>query len=653
MRIIRTFAIVIILSFVLQTSLVELAQSNPSMQPNIILILTDDLDLYPETLATMPNLQQLLIGHGMNFTNAIVPMPSCCPSRASVLTGKYVHNHGVTANAPPNGGYPRFLERGEEALTVGTMLEEAGYRTVLLGKYLNHYPLETAPNHVPAGWTEWYAHAKGGLFRTYVLNENGTWVKYKKVPENYSTDIYSQKTVDFIQRSARDHSEQPFFVYLAPYAPHHPAHAAPRHEALFADVQAPRTAAYNEADVTDKPNWVAKLDPLTREQERFIDDFYRNRLRSMQAIDEMIAAIYTALVDTGQLDNTYIIFTSDNGMHLGEHRIVYGKGTAYEASIRVPFVVRGPEVPAQSEQAAVINLVDLAPTFGAMAGLHELPASFDGRSILPLLSAPPTANNVITETWRAAVLFDRPDNSGGTTTSVNATTQAIDELPSPVEADAATSDYPIVVGKDGIPQLLLDAEGGKPETSGGMASVGFRTSTYKYVEYKNGDRELYDMVNDPLELENQAANAQPELLTMLSMHLAALYACAGTACRLADMQMPRDVFPLDGVVIQPTATATTTGVATPTATATSEPFATTTSTPTTVMTGTALPTSIPTATATSTPSATVMATASPTSTPTVLLARTPIPTATAKSLDGSGATATPVFRQYLPLVGTD
>jgi N-acetylglucosamine-6-sulfatase len=223
-------------------------------RPNVVLIVTDDLDA--RSVEAMPAVRSLLHEQGVRFTNAFASTPLCCPARVSILRGQYVHNHGVLSNGGPYGGFTTFRRRGGEDSTVATWLQAAGYRTALLGKYLNGYPEEADPTYVPPGWDEWYAFAGGtsGFYADYELNENGRLVPYGSAPGDYSTDVLSAKATEFIERTTT--ADQPFFLYLAPYAPHAPRLPAPRHADTFADVQVPRSPAFNEADVSDKPGWV-------------------------------------------------------------------------------------------------------------------------------------------------------------------------------------------------------------------------------------------------------------------------------------------------------------------------------------------------------------------------------------------------------------
>jgi arylsulfatase A-like enzyme len=440
-------------------------------KPNFIVILTDDLDF--KSVDLMPKIKALLAKHGTTFSNYFVTDSLCCPSRASLLRGQYPHNHQVLGNSPPEGGFERFYKLGHEQSTIATWLKDAGYRTTLVGKYLNGYPGKEKLTYVPPGWVEWEALRDPRKFFNYRMNENGHVVRYGDSAADYQTDVLAAKTVDFIARAAK----QPFFIYLAPSAPHLPATPAPRHAAEFSHVIAPRTASFNEKDLNGKPAWLRQHPPLSSEEIAEIDQVYRNRLQSMLAVDDMVEKIVTALKTHGLLDHTYIFFTSDNGYHLGEHRLKEGKNTAYDEDIRVPLIVRGPGVPAgRTIQHLALN-IDLAPTLAEIAGVAT-PGFVDGRSLKPLLAAalPPT------RAWRedfAVEHWARPN-----------------------------------------------AKNPKPPSYAAL-----RTKDHLYVEYVTGERELYDLNADPHEMRNLAGSAVPGLLARLSKRLSTLEHCAGKSCQ--------------------------------------------------------------------------------------------------------------------------
>ncbi len=434
-------------------------------QPNIILILTDDQNL--SDVDSMPNVLSLISEQGTAFSNYFVNVSLCCPSRASILLGQNAHNHQVYSNLPPDGGFERFYELGHENSTLATWLQAAGYHTALFGKYLNGYPgdLDT---HVPPGWTEWYGVI--GSYFDYRINENGKIISYGSDSLDYETDVLSRKVTDFIRRAPT-----PFFVYLAPAAPHKPSTPAPRHANRFASAVAPQPVSYDEADVSDKPAWIRAMLPLTNGEKNRINDRYRNRLRTLLAVDEMVKSLIDTLIATKQLDNTYIFFTSDNGFEQGEHRIKQGKQTPYEEAIHVPLFIRGPGVPVRVKDQLAVN-IDLAPTILELAGTVA-PSALDGHSLLPLLG------NRNPASWRVALIIEHWANP--------------DTL-----SDRAIPEY----------QLL-------------------RTQNQVYIEYPTtGEREFYNLWADPYQVENIAGSAPPGVLSKMAARLAGLRICVGADC---------------------------------------------------------------------------------------------------------------------------
>jgi N-acetylglucosamine-6-sulfatase len=469
--------------------------------PNIVFIMADDLDLRLGTLATLPHVKALLTDQGTSFSRYFVPLSLCCPSRASILLGQYPHNHQVYSNQPPEGGFGRFLQLGHEEATLGTALQGAGYRTALLGKYLNGYPESTDRTHVPPGWDEWDSPGGGDPYGefNYRLNENGVLAAHGAAPQDYLTDVLAAKASAFIARSTA--AGRPFFLYVAPYAPHKPATPAPRHQDLFPGARAPRTPSFDEADVSDKPSWLRRLAPLGPDDVQAIDDLYRLRLQSMQAVDEMVARLVWTLTRTGALANTYVVFTSDNGFHMGQHRMRSGKYTSYDEDIWLPLVVRGPGVPAGNVVADLASEVDLAPTFAELAGAR-LGAPTDGRSLVPLWRGARPAR------WRQAVLIEQ-----------------FEPVPAPRRGEA---------GEDA--GLLEPADDGDAAIARQPSYAGLRTAAYKYVEYWNHEREFYDLVADPYELRNLQAGMDRTFRARLSARLNAMVRCAGDACRALEAQ---------------------------------------------------------------------------------------------------------------------
>lgn len=412
-------------------------------QPNIVLVLTDDQRW--DSLVQMPSVQRLLVDKGTSFTNAFTTDPLCCPSRASILTGTYPHTTGVYRNSARYGGWEAF--RDAEGSTLATWLRGAGYRTGMFGKYFNGY----RTTEVPPGWERIMALTSAGPgYFDYSVNDNGTAVDYGNDPKSYATDVFARAAVRFIRTTSRD---QPLFLYFAPSAPHLPALPAPRH--ANAEVgSVVRSPAVNEADVSDKPAHIRRLGRLPQGA---LDDIAIRGARALLAVDDAIANLVEALHRSGRLEQTLFVFTSDNGLALGEHRWRY-KLTPYEETIRVPMVMRYDalmEAPA-SIDGLTLN-IDLAPTFADVAGID--PGSpVEGRSLLPLLRGRETV-------WRRDFLIE---------------------------------------------SLQIDRGGNEPEVPTYCA---LRTSRWKFVRYQTGELELYDLATDPFELENLSGRADRRALT--------------------------------------------------------------------------------------------------------------------------------------------
>jgi N-acetylglucosamine-6-sulfatase len=457
-------------------------------RPNIILILTDDMRA--DDLPFMPNVQSLLVEQGATFTTFAASCPACAPARASILRGQYPHNHGLLRGSGDTGGADVFQELGNEESNVATWLQEAGYRTALIGKYINGYGDTVEPTYIAPGWDSWSAITREGYSR-FEINENGELVRYKSgEQEQHSTDVLSGLANAFIAETAP--TGQPFFVHLSPRAPHGPAEPASRHLSTFTDAAVPRGEAFNETDVADKPIWVQMLPELTAAQEAEVDAYYRARLQTLLAVDELVAGLVDQLEAVGELENTYILFTSDNGYGLGEHRVVQDKGSPYEEAILVPFVVRGPGIPAGVTIEALASQVDLAPTFAAWAEV-SVPDFVDGRSLLPVLSDEPTPAD-----WRQVLLIEQFANN-----------------------PARTEKQPAFEALR-LPHLI-------------------------YVEYGSDERELYDLIADPQQIENLAATADPALLAALSERVTRMETCAGDVCREVESE------PLPAILATPTA----------------------------------------------------------------------------------------------------
>jgi N-acetylglucosamine-6-sulfatase len=484
-------------------------------RPNVVFVLTDDLDT--AELRYMPHTRALIGAMGATFDRYYVSNSLCCPSRVTTLRGQYSHNTGVWTNGGDNGGFERAYSTGLEADTVATRLRAAGYLTSLTGKYLNGYPNGAPLNYMPPGWTNWASPVWGNPYSEYhyVLNQNGVYHVYGHRRTDYGTDVYTGLTDQFVRQAAREH--RPFFADLSVYAPHQPATPAREDRIKYATAVAPRTPSYNQADVSRSPGFVRRLPAFTTVETDAIDRVYRQRIRSLQAVDRGVAELVHTLRATGELANTYIVFASDNGFHLGQHRMPAGKQTAYETDIRVPLLVRGPGIKAGQHVTRLTGNVDLAPTFEAMAGVQ--PARFtDGRSMLPLM------NGAAPGRWRRSYLVEHRNETGAQPSGrPDAATSSPLEPPDPEQA-------PQIVrpGREIRDNTLMVRYGRIPDYEA------VRTARYLYVEYVNGERELYDTRADPDEIDNLAGRAPPGVQHALSVRLHQLARCHASRCRAAE-----------------------------------------------------------------------------------------------------------------------
>ena len=468
-----------------------LAQADADEQPNIVVVMSDDQT--QDSMRYMSRVRELIGERGATFPVSVTNWPVCCPSRATFQTGQYAHNHEVLGNQPPLGGFDRL----DISQTLPVWLQDAGYYTAHIGKFLNGY--ERSAVGVPPGWSEWHGSKDTYRFYGYTLLEDGALNTYGSPnedpdnptdPASYSTDVYTDKAVELIDRRAP--SNDPFFLSVAYLAPHSGAPNAPagepgyrcegtakpaqRHSGTFSSEPLPIPPSFNEADTSDKPASIANRAPLTQQEINRATRNYRCRAESLLAIDEGVGRIVNALRESGELNDTLFVYTADNGFFHGEHRIQAGKNRVYEEAIRVPLLIRGPGVPKGVEVEEMAINADLSPTLldaaGATATLPQ-----DGRSLLKLA--------------------DEPDRYFGR------------ELL--------------------IEQFSPDGEDGEPI---GTEYQAVRTQRYVYVQNATGELELYDLDADPFQLQNQIANPDyDEVEAALAARLAALASCRGKSCR--------------------------------------------------------------------------------------------------------------------------
>lgn len=427
------------LSLLVFSFLAAKAQVSPAVKPNIIVIMADDLDVRSlQTLIQldkMPNLQRYLLQEGFSFQNSYVTNSLCCPSRATFLKGQYTHNHNVLTNVGPRGGILPFSDRS----TLATWMQAAGYRTAHIGKYLSEYgltdlnkngipaPFDIADSlYVPPGWDDWQALLDPTTLSMYGywINDNRKIAFHGNDPASYQTDVIAQRAQRSITQARQLSPGKPFFLVVMPMAPHIEGHIllpfispwawslrpAPRHIGTLSSVPFGVSPSFNEADVSDKPQWLRQRPSMIPGDGAALARKFRDRLEATRALDDLIGSIVTTLTDTGILDQTVLIFTSDNGYQLGEHRLVE-KLFAYEESIRVPLLAR---LPGMGQPRAVPQLVlnnDLAPTILELAGAQPgLPV--DGTSWLAVIrdATLPWRRRFLVEHWKGPEFsLDLPD----------------------------------------------------------------------------------------------------------------------------------------------------------------------------------------------------------------------------------------------------
>ena len=525
----------ILIAAVASLALATVADARPNgagkdKRPNILVVMTDDMA--KADLKFMPKTKRLLGDKGTTFADAVDSFPLCCPARATFITGQYAHNHGVEGNFAPFGWYG-MKHRGN---TLPAWLDDAGYDTAMVGKWLNGYGALDAHGEVPKGFDTWRGLLDVSAYDyfNYVMNRDGklkSWgdakfarklVKFAHmevddVPDSIAT-IYQnlqkyfgpppytywgeEKTKDYspdvtgqvaqrLVRSERN-SKKPFFIWWSPSAPHREdvsttlmgrpgadPRPAPRYADEAADLTLPKPPSFNNEGTGDIPANMNKATEMTGATIAQLELDYQGRAGSLMAVDDHVAKLVKTLRETDQLKNTMIVFVSDNGWLQGEHRVPGDKYLPYEESLRVPLIIRGPGVPKGETVRGQISNIDFAPTLvdfaNATAG-----RTMDGLSLVPTIKNPKK----------------RPDRA---------------------------------LGIEALSPLFL---GAIPVNGWDRPYTGVRTDRYTYIVYEEtGDTQLFDRKNDPYELHN--LHGDPDYATIenqLHRKMNKLAVCAGKAC---------------------------------------------------------------------------------------------------------------------------
>lgn len=438
------------------------AEEGSQKKPNIVFVLTDDQ--MPGTENEMPALQSNLVEAGVKFSNTVSTYPLCCPGRATILRGQYPHNTRIYGNSEPLGGWEKFRRLGLHESTVATWLDGEGYQTGLFGKYMNNY----RDRVIPPGWDRWYAW--NGVDEGWTsVNDQGS---VEALDRQDADALVADNAAAFLEQ--RLANPEPVFAFVNFGAMHEPYPSSAVDDDKFRGVGVPRTPAFNEADVSDKSADIRDQDRLTEREISDLDSQYRQALRSLQRVDRFVADASDILRRSGEMDDTYFVFYTDNGAHFGQHRLDHGKYHPYEEDINFPLIVRGPDVRRGEVETGLVGNHDIAPTIADMANAGT-PGFVDGRSVMPLARTAATA-------WpRTAILSIREPNRE--------------------------------------PPHRWDA---------------LRMPNEKYVRFEGGDKEYYDLKTDPYEVESDPDSVPPKIRNYWERRMETIGSCAGAECRRAE-----------------------------------------------------------------------------------------------------------------------
>lgn len=486
-------------------------------RPNIVLILTDDLDIANGGLTPLSKTKKLIGDAGISFTNAFVASPLCCPSRASILTGKYPHNHHVINNTLEGNCSSVAWQKTEEGHTFPALLKAfAGYQTFFAGKYLNQYGHSEAGGveHVPPGWSYWVGLEKNSKYYNYTLSVNGKAQNHgSDYSKDYLTDVLANMSLDFLQYKS---NYQPFFMMVSVPAPHSPWTAAPQYQDKFNTTKAPRGPNFN-IHGKDK-HWLIRQakTPMTNSSIKFLDDAFRKRWTTLLSVDDLVEKIVKQLDIRGELDNTYVFFTSDNGYHTGQFSLPLDKRQLYDFDIRVPLMVRGPHIKPNQTSPMLVANVDLGPTMLDIAGYNVNETQMDGMSFRPIMEG-----SVNTSSWRTDILVEYEGEGSNVT-----------DPACPLLGPGVSECFPDCVCEDSYNNTYACVR-----TVASSANL-------QYCEFDDNEVfvEVYNMTADPFQLTNVVKSIEQEVLEKMNRRLMILQSCSGQSCRTPGVYDPRYKF---------------------------------------------------------------------------------------------------------------
>ena len=506
-------------------------------KPNILLLLSDDQDSILGGTDYMPKLKYWIANQGATLKNAFVHTPACCPSRSSIFSGRYLHNGGALNNSVFGNCYGTEWRMGAEQQTFAVGAKFSGYKTYFAGKYLNQYGVRTdkhnhsfcTPAHeqgcfrVPPGWDGWLGLVGNSQYYHYDViesNDGGQTSErirhYWNYENDYLPDVVANRTLQFMkdweQENAKSKPEEqkPFLMVASWPSPHGPFTPAPQYQTSLENLTAFRTPNWNasRSSMMQKHWFLRQIGPIDEGTETWIDDVYRNRLRTLLSLDDHITHFMKQLKKMKQLDNTYVIYTSDNGFQLGQHRLRGDKRQLYEHDIRVPLYIRGPGIkPGTSLDEAVLN-IDLAPFIHEIVSDSQRPLDHhDGASFLGLFADDKLQDGPIRkQEWRNDFLISYHG-----------------------EGNPECGFSPCNKGK---PNRYEDWHSGDA-TNNSYHCVRSMAPSEIYCAFDDDEDfvEYYDLETDPWQLHNTAPTLSPEIRSAFEKRLLQLRRCRGSSCR--------------------------------------------------------------------------------------------------------------------------